>query len=133
VANMPFRVRGGSVAGDFGAALALSGGGPAGVEAVAWISYPDARTHFLDHGRGEPVRRDPAEGFVFLRVPAAPFCRDTAPGSFSDGVARSPAGKVFFDDSERLRIRVDTPPDSGRAAYAWVGGRLEPLAGAAPR
>ena len=41
LANAPFRVRGASVAGDFGKAVALSGGKPVPVRAAAYVSYRD--------------------------------------------------------------------------------------------
>ena len=74
VANMPFRVRGGSVAGDFRAALALSGGNPVEVRAIAWINYPDARADFLDGPPAEALGRAGDGSLARLRVPEAPFC-----------------------------------------------------------
>jgi hypothetical protein len=125
VANMPFRVRGGSVAGNFRSALALSGGVPVEVMAVAYVSYPRASSDCLDTAARDPVRTSGRSSFVRLRVPAEPYCRYVGPGSREDGAVASAGGKVFFESDDRIVLRLDSA--LGRSLHAWIGGRLVQL------
>lgn len=127
VANIPFRVHGGSVGGDFRAALAVMGGRPMPVRALAWVSYPGPESDFLDGPPAASLHGGSTGSFVVLRVPRAPYCRFVPSTEPVGGTARSGDGRVIFEEGERMRIRMDTPPDSGRVAYAWVAGRLERL------
>ncbi|HEU4400754.1 MAG TPA: hypothetical protein VFT43_01485, partial [Candidatus Polarisedimenticolia bacterium] len=134
VANMPFRVRGGSVAGDFQAALALSDGRPLPVRAAAYISYASAGSDALDGTPGTALRSPPPFAEVWVRVPHAPFSHYVGPlppgggpGQEATQVLESATGTLVFDGRGGVRIRIPPSGDGGRAAYAWVGGRLRPL------
>jgi hypothetical protein len=134
VANMPHRVRGGSVAGDFRAALLLSGGRPVPVRAAAWICYATAADDALDGPPGTAIRRPPAQPIaeVWLRVPGAPYFDFVGPlpkAPPGEGAARhdTPSGTLLFDGRGGVRVRIEPSPGRGRAAYAWVRGALRPL------
>jgi hypothetical protein len=134
VANMPHRIHGGSVAGDFRAALALSGGRPIPVRAAAWISGATARDDALDGPAGTAVRRPGAQPFaeVWLRIPAGPYSRFIGPrpaGAAAGEATRleTPTGALLFDGRDGVRVRIDPDPARGRAAYAWIRGSLRPL------
>ena len=134
VANLPHRVHGASVAGDFRAALLLSGGRPIPVRAAAWISCATAVDDALDGPPGTAVRRPPAQpsAEVWLRIPRTPFSAFIGPGRelIDAGNAASrttPTGALRFDGRNGVRVRIDPDPARGRAAYAWVRGELRPL------
>jgi hypothetical protein len=126
VANMPFRVRHGSVAGDFRSALAVSGGRPMPVLAGCFVSYPDHLEDGLDGPPGESVRRSPSGAEVRLHVAPGPYSRliapRPAPGTTSPGAQ---AGSVTATGGGRLAVRIPTDPSGGRALFVWSRGRLD--------
>ncbi|MCZ6694897.1 MAG: hypothetical protein O7A63_00005, partial [Acidobacteria bacterium] len=79
VANMPHRVRGAPVAGNFAAALQLSGGRPIKVIPATYVDYPTASSDFLtdrpESGSGRPAPY--AE--VRLRIPDERYARLVSP------------------------------------------------------
>lgn len=128
VANLPFRVRHGSVAGDFRAALIVSGERSVPVRFVVEIDYPDATADGLDGPVAATVRRPPPDAEVRVRITEGRYSRYRWPrpprggGSIDTG-----AGVVSFDGLGGAVIRIAPDPEKGRAAYAWVAGKLEPL------
>ncbi len=128
IANQPFRIHGGSVAGDFGSALLLSGGRPVAVRAAAYVSYPFFEADLLDGPAGIAILRPPPVAEVRLRITDAPFCHYVGPSpSKADGVVDTPFGTIAFDGRGGVRIKVLPDPERGRVAYAWVKGGLQPL------
>ena len=109
VANMPFRVHGGSVAGDFDAALRVQGGKPVRVRAVCYVSYPSADSPAADsmEASGAELRfrgveseaqptRVPARGREGKLVGATedPEAQGIVPRSEAPGVDGGPVGEV---------------------------------------
>jgi hypothetical protein len=126
VANMPFRVHGGSVAGDFSSALWLSGGRPVPVRATAYISYPSPESDLLDGPPGIAILRPPPVAEVRLRVPDGPFRHYVGPvPSPGESLLETTTGTIVFDGRGGVRVRVHAA--EGRVAYAWVKGELRPL------
>jgi hypothetical protein len=125
IANLPFEVGGGSVAGDFRAALEVSGLRPVTVRAVAYVSYPSAAADSLDGPAGTAVRRPPPFAEVWLRIAEGPFSHFVGPGRGRRDRLETSAGTLLFDGSGGVRVRIDPAP--GRTAYAWIGGGLQPL------
>ncbi len=132
VANLPFRVRGGSVFvwGEFRDALALSGGRPVPVRGAAFVSYRNATDDALESA--PPPAHVPQPGSVpfevRLRIIEGPFSHYNGPGSLrASGRFETPAGKVVIEGGGRVTVGI--APDEGgrRAGYVWRKGRLEPL------
>jgi len=129
IANAPFRVHGGSVAGDLRAALRLSGGRPVPVSASTYISYPTPDADLLDGLPSASIRRPPPYAEVVLRVREGPFSHFIWPRPLGgDGVAQR-QGSVALVADGTVRIRILPDAQRGRAAYAWVGGHLVRLFG----
>lgn len=157
LANVPFRVRGGSVAGDMRAAIALSGGRPVPVNAATYVSYPSALAPALrvdpggesipspkeggdvgasrapddeKNGRMPTLEVRAGDGFSEVRmwIQDGPFSHFVAP-TFNVGTAamRTPSGSLVFEGRETVLVKMDQAPERGRAAYAWAEGRLIPL------
>lgn len=146
VANVPFRVRGGSVAGDLRAAISLGGGRPVPVKAATYVSYPGSSAPEMQDGpggRGDRIPRSvratgqpsiptlsvvSGRGFSEVRmgIPDRPFSHYVAPIVASGGSIRTPVGTVVVE-GETVVARIDEAPLEGRAAYAWANGRLVPL------
>jgi hypothetical protein len=129
IANAPFRVHGGSVAGDLSAALRLSGGRPLRVHAMTWVSYPSPDADFLDGPPTISLRRPPPEAEVRLRIPEGPFSHFIGPRPLPDHSRIESAGSVTLAAGGRIVIRVFPDASRGRAAYAWAQGHLVRLFG----
>lgn len=130
VANMPFRVRGGAVYvyDDFLPALAISGGRPVTVRAVAFVSYPTAADDALDGPPGGAIRLPPPEAEVRLRVREGPFSHFSGPRPAGGlGSVEAGPGSLLFEPDGAIRARIAPAADGSRAAYAWVAGRLQTL------
>ncbi|MCZ6746081.1 MAG: hypothetical protein O7C74_02560 [Acidobacteria bacterium] len=128
VANMPFQVRGGSVAGDLRAALALRGERPVNVRAACYVSYATADTDVLNGPLEHSIDREPSFTEVRLRIPIETYSRVIGP--------TPPPGERFletsiawlrFEDEGRIRIQIKPGPEDQRIAVVWSGGRLQPL------
>jgi hypothetical protein len=132
VANMPLRVRGGSVGGDFRAALALSGEREVSVLAATWVSYPSSSAEALAEDESA-LERGQESVYVRLQVSRSPFSRYIGPEPGTAGGGRATGtGAVARLPDGTLRVRVDLAPGRGRAVYAWSGGELIPLATPGP-
>jgi hypothetical protein len=131
IANAPFRVHGGSVAGDLGAALRLSGGRPVPVRCSAYVSYPTPDADLLDGPPSVSIRKPPPYAEVVLHVREDPFSHFIGPRPLQGAVLSQREGSIVFEAEGMVRIRVLPDPERGRAAYAWVGGHLMRLFGAA--
>ncbi len=129
IANAPFRVRGGSVAGDMGAALRLSGGRPVPVRCSAYVSYPTPDSDFLDGPASASIRRPPPYAEVVLRVREGPFSHFIGPRPLEGDSLVQREGSIVLEAEGIVRIRVLPDPERGRAAYAWVAGHLARLFG----
>jgi hypothetical protein len=129
IANAPYRVHGGSVAGDMGAALRLSGGRPVPVSCSAYVSYPTPDADLLDGPPSASIRRPPPYAEVALRVPEGPFSHFVGPSPLGGDVLVQREGSIAFAADGTIRVRVLPDLDGGRAAYAWVGGHLARLFG----
>lgn len=125
IANVPFRVRGGSVAGDFSDALALSGGQPMPVRGVAYVSYPSATEDFIE--RALPQRgAKPEPERLRLYMWRVPFSRFVGP--MSPTPVESPYGIVTTSEAhDATWVDILVKPAPGRAAYFWSHGRLKRL------
>jgi len=127
VANMPFRVRGGAVYvyDDFLPALAIAGGRPVTVRAVAFVSYPTAAADALDGPPSSAIRLPPPSASVRLRVPRGTFWgfHSLRPTSVPSTRPAGP-GQLTFEADGAISASVEPSPDGTRAAYAWVSGRL---------
>lgn len=126
VADMPFRVRGGSVAGDFTAALDLLGRRSIRIRALTYVSFPDAFADPLA-GRGDSsILRAASFAELRLAIPSEPFWRFVGPYP-SGGVEREIAGlgSIRLEPDGALRLRIVTA--QGRIACVWRRGRLERL------
>ena len=142
IVNVPFRVRGGSVAGDFSAALLVSGGRPIPVRGLAYVSYPtasDVELTYPDDHSG-PIENGPWGAEVYFQVHEGPFSHFVGPrsppvvldrpGRVSGPIesSRAPFGEVTWAASrELLVVRVDAANDHSRAAYIWNKERLNRL------
>ena len=85
VANMPFRVHGASVGGDFTAALGILGERATEVRAALWVSNARPDDDGLAGEGDDPIRITPAGAEVRVRVNRGPFARVVGP--------RPPAGE----------------------------------------
>ena len=131
IANAPFRIHGGSVAGDLCAALRLSGGRTVPVRCSAYVSYPTPDADFLDGPPSVSIRRPPPYAEVVLHVREDPFSHFIGPRPLQGAVVSQREGSIVLDAEGIVRIRVLPDPERGRAAYAWVAGHLMRLFGAA--
>ena len=128
IANMPYAVRGGSVAGDLGAAIALSGGRPVRVRAAAYVSYPSATADALE---GAPTMMRVGETVyaeLRLRIPGGSFSRFVGPRPPAGAIETVSSGcTLVLTPGGSLTVRVPEDLDAGRAVYVWNRGRLSPL------
>jgi len=130
IANVPFRVRGGSVAGDFSAALVVSGARPIPVHGLSYVSYPSATEDFIayvDFVRGVK----PPPGWIALEIYERPFAHFVGPQPSSpEKPVMSPYGAVGWANLAHdgsLSVFVEIKEAPGRAAYAWSRGGLKRL------
>ena len=128
VANMPHRVRGAPVNGNFGAAVVLSGGRPVTVRVAASIDYPNPRADDLEDPSGEAIRVDTRAAEVRLHIPQERFSRYVWPlrPEGSVRVDRDWA-TILFDRPGELRVLITASASADRAALVWREGRLERL------
>lgn len=127
VANMPFQVSGGSVAGDMRAALALSSGLDVDVHAACYISYSAADADIQEQNP-DNVQKINASGQVRIRVPREPYSRFVGP--HPQGTQRlldTPMALLQFRDDETIDIHVKPGATGQRLATMWGGGRLKTL------
>jgi hypothetical protein len=130
IANQPFRVHGASLAGDFEAALSLSGSRVVPVHSLCWVSYETVRSGTLAPG---PSGAAPG---LRLAVPRRPYSRYVGPRP-PPGAARlrTPFGVIEHADDVGeggdaiWTLRPEAAP--GRAILVWSAGRLRPFAGGA--
>jgi len=117
VANAPFRVRGGSVAGDFGAAIRLSGGAPTRVRVLAFVSYPRADLPLAasEPANGETrVARDARRGIGSGEPPTAGTPPQSSEPSAADRL-----------ESDRFSIRRSLDEGEPRASIRLAPGAAE--------
>jgi len=135
VANMPLHVRGGSVAGDFRAALSLRGAKPVPVRAATYLDYPTASSDALDGPADTAVIRPPPFAEVKVKRMEAPFSDYVGPyppgpwpgGESSGRLEPFPGVLLLLDGRGGVTIRIHPDPTRGRVAYAWVAGKLDAL------
>ncbi len=126
VANMPQRVHGAPLAGDFGAAVRLSGGRDVEVRCAVYVDLPSRRSESLDGDLRQAVVPVPAGVVVSLRVPRVPFSRAMRGPSVRPG-GGSPLRPTIEELPEgRWRVRIPWAP--GRAILVWTRGELLPVA-----
>ena len=125
VANMPHHVYGGSVAGDFRAALAVNGRRPVRVRALTFVSYPNRDDDTLDGPRDVAITRTPEFSEVRMKIPRGPFWSYVGPRPpLRTESMTSAYGSVRFDAGGRVHARIPTAPERGRAACVWDRGGL---------
>ena len=127
-ADLPVRVRGASVGGDFQAALALQGQRAVpDIHTLTWINTAVHDEVVLEPA--DPSHPGPAE--VCLHLPPRRYARFLGPIPPADGtVLRSRFGDLQQVGEHRWRIRPE--PAAGRILVAWNQGRLRPLSSSAP-
>ncbi|MGH9868290.1 MAG: hypothetical protein ACREAA_09025 [Candidatus Polarisedimenticolia bacterium] len=123
IANAPFRVQGGSVAGDFTAALAVLGARRIPVRSATWVSYDSAEAEAL---AGPPVM-EVVEDQRWIRVPVKAGEEDWPrlvwPRAASYGATLSwDVIQVSRESPEVVRVGIQAAP--GRWVMAWNEGRL---------
>ncbi len=108
--------------------LALAGGRAVPVRALTWVAAPAARADALEGPAGKALVRGPEFAEVRLQVPAGPFGRFVGPwpGDGETDVVND-YGSISFAGGARVRVRIPVDPGRGRAAHAWIAGRLERL------
>jgi len=132
VANMPFRVRHGSVAGDFQAALRVAGGRPMPVRFGCELSLPHASADGLSRSAVAAVTDGPNEAVVQLDLPDSAFSRLVWPRRAAAGtVVETAVGSVTFGEGRRLAVHLRRDPRKRRDFYLWSGGKLVPIAAGA--
>ena len=128
VANMPHRVRGAPVAGNFAAALQLSGGRLVQVIPATYVDYPAASSDFLAGQPGRVSGASPPYAEIRLRIPDERYSRLVSPLQPEAGnTVETPFAEILFENGTAVRIRIPAAPDRGRVAYVWSEGRLQPL------
>lgn len=127
IANVPFRVRGGSVAGTFSDALIVSGARAIPVHGLAYVSYPSATEDsiaYVDFAQGVK----PPPGWLALAIYERPFAHFVGPQPLSpEKPVVSPYGAVGWGNLSHdgsISVFVEVKESPGRAAYAWHRGRL---------
>jgi hypothetical protein len=122
--NAPHRVHGAPVYGRLQAAVALSGGRAITITSATLIDYATPDTVALDGATGDAVRGTE----VVLRIRDEAYSRYVFPRNppGADRIVTETA-TIWFDGSERVIVRVDPDPGTGRAAYYWSAGHLERL------
>jgi hypothetical protein len=125
VVNMPFQIRGGSVAGDFRAALQLLQSRPIEVKAASYISYPSSSSNALARPAEEALRHAPSGITVRLQVPDQLYGRFIGPrpppGSRTLEI---PVGSLDFMDGGQVDVEIALDPDGKTAVLLWTAGRL---------
>ena len=128
VANMPFQVRGGSVAGDFRAALALNGERLVDVRTACYISYAAWDSDILDGPAEHSIYPAYSLGEVRLRIPDELYSRIIGPTpSPGEGKLQTPVAQLRFAGGDRVHIQIHARPGDHKIAVAWAGGRLQPI------
>lgn len=126
VANLPFRVAGGSVFvyGEFRDALALSGGRDRPVRGAAFVSYRTAG----DDALVGPPRVSEAGAEITLQVIPGPFSHYNGPGAVGrpEEIVHSESRVTIAPDGS-IGIVIPNDGSGRRAAYVWTHGRLAPL------
>ena len=124
VTDLPVRVRGASVGGDFRAALALEAAGRPipDIHTLTWINTSEPDQVVLEPGH--PPGTGPAE--VWLHLPPRRHTRFLGPSPpANETILRSELGDLERVGEDRWRIRPEPAP--GRLLVAWNEGRLQPL------
>lgn len=128
IANLPYRVAGAPIAGDLGAAVALSGGRRVSVRAATALDLPDAAASGLDGESSRAVRIGESSATVAIRVPPRLFSRIFLPLSQPAGTpVETDAGTLRFDGAGGAVVEVPRNADDSRAALVWSDGGLRPL------
>jgi hypothetical protein len=128
VANMPFQIRGGSVAGDLRAALTLRGERPVDVRAACYISYAATTSDVLDGPPARSIHNTPSSAEIRFRIPDETYSRIIGPmPPPGEAVLKTPVAQLRFENGGRLSIQIETGPGDQRIAVAWVGGRLQSI------
>jgi hypothetical protein len=130
IANVPFRVRGASVAGDFQSALGVLGARPVPVKAATWVSYPSVGAVAMAEPPEWTVdESDPAnvaEVTVRLEVRGGPFLHYVGPGLSTDhSPLRTSVGELSQEGPDLARVTLRTA--RGRTLFVWDRGHLIPL------
>ncbi len=125
VVNMPFQVRGGSVAGDLSAALPMNSGRPVRVRAATFISYASAV------GGDVQVLADRDDGQMAFRIHrlAGVYNRLVGPvPSPGDTTLRTPLAVLSREPSGSLLIRPRQHDEAPWRLAVWQDGRLQGVA-----
>lgn len=127
VANMPHRVGGAPVAGDFAAAISLTSGRRTAVHLAAYVDYATANDDALA-GAPRIISDGPApRADLKLRIPAQRYSRLVYPYPRRPGdLVQTGFATIMFGEGGEIDIRI---PQVGkeRAAYVWSDGRLQAL------
>ena len=124
VTDLPVRVRGASVGGDFGAALALEAAGRPvpEIRVLAWINTAEPDQVVLDPRRPHATVSEEA----WLYLPPRRHTRFLGPRPpANETILRSELGDLERVGEDRWRIRPE--PGPGRLLAVWNLGRLRPL------
>jgi hypothetical protein len=125
VANLPYRVREGSVAGDYRAALALTGRRAPPVRGMCWYAYPSERARTLAGEASSTIVHDAGATDVHLSLGGGPFFTITSPRPSPAGTeVIRPAGSLLFETDGTLRVRIMRDPSAGRIAFVWSEGEM---------
>ncbi|HZI94961.1 MAG TPA: hypothetical protein VFE84_12005, partial [Patescibacteria group bacterium] len=132
IANVPLRVGGASVAGDFQASLGVLGARSVPVRGATWVSYPSARAVALADPPLWTAEKSPHEDVsevtVRLEVQPGPFRRyiGPAPGP-GQSMLRTSVAEILQENPDLVRVTLRASP--GRSLFAWDSGHLIPLIG----
>jgi hypothetical protein len=128
VVNAPNRIHGQPVAGDWAAAVRLSGGRRVKVFTAPSLDYPVARERILSGQRENAVRLPPPYADITSVIPSRRYFRYVTPQipAGSDRVERN-FGMIELGPGGALHVRILPAADGSRSALLWSEGRLEPL------
>jgi hypothetical protein len=123
VANMPHRVHGIAIAGNYAAAVLVSGRRSLSVYPALYVDYPDSRSETLAGSIACAVRPGSSSVEIALDVPRRMFSRFVDPRA---GTQPNPTLTEIVDaDPEHPVVRI--PLRSGRVNAVWNDGAIVPL------
>jgi hypothetical protein len=128
VANMPHRVHGAPVNGDFRAAVSLSGAANLKILAATLIDLRSPAEDALDGAPAAAVRYPPPVGEVRLRVTERRYSRYVWPPRPEGGERLEREwGSIVYGQDGRLQIDIAPDRDRGRSACFWTKEGIQPL------
>jgi hypothetical protein len=128
VANMPHRIHGAPVNGDFRAAVSLSGGPSVRILAATLIDLRSPAEDALDGAPAAAVRYPPPVGEVRLRVIERRYSRYVWPPRPEGGEhLEREWGSIAYGQDGRLQIDIAPDRDRGRSACFWTKEGIQPL------